>query len=53
METGHFDGILYGLIDHSPVLRAYHNCPYFKSGSVVIILGGENAFFLKCQLINL
>jgi len=46
-EVGHFDTVPYGKNDNSPVLGAWSNYPYFKSGIIVVTSGREGIFFLK------
>lgn len=46
-EIGHFDTVPYGANDNSPVLGAWSNYPYFKSGVIVVTSGREGVFFLK------
>ena len=47
VEVGHFDTVPYGPNDNSPVLGAWSNYPYFKSGVIVVTSGREGVFFLK------
>ncbi len=47
IEIGHFDTVPYGKNDNSPVLGAWSNYPYFKSGVIVVTSGREGVFFLK------
>ena len=47
VEVGHFDTVPYGPNDNSPVLGAWSNYPYFKSGIIVVTSGREGVFFLK------
>jgi choice-of-anchor B domain-containing protein len=46
-EVGFFDTVPYGKNDNSPVLGAWSNYPYFKSGVIVVTSGREGVFFLK------
>ncbi len=52
-EIGHFDTVPYGPNDNSPVLGAWSNYPYFKSGIIVVTSGREGVFFLKKKSIDL
>ncbi len=53
MEVGHFDTVPYGPNDNSPVLGAWSNYPYFKSGTIVVTSGREGVFFLKRRPIDM
>ncbi|MYH08016.1 MAG: choice-of-anchor B family protein [Rhodothermaceae bacterium] len=52
IEVGHFDTVPYGPNDNSPVLGAWSNYPYFKSGTIVVTSGREGVFFLKRRPID-
>ena len=52
VEIGHFDTVPYGPNDNSPVLGAWSNYPYFKSGVVVVTSGREGVFFLKKRAVD-
>ena len=52
-EIGHFDTVPYGPNDNSPVLGAWSNYPYFKSGIIVVTSGREGVFFLKQKAIDI
>ncbi len=52
-EIGHFDTVPYGPNDNSPVLGAWSNYPYFKSGVIVVTSGREGVFFLKKKSIDI
>ncbi len=47
VEVGYFDTVPYGPNDNSPVLGAWSNYPFFKSGVIVVTSGREGVFFLK------
>ncbi len=47
VEVGHFDTVPYGKNDNSPVLGAWSNYPYFKSGIIIVTSGREGLFILK------
>ena len=53
IEVGHFDTVPYGPNDNSPVLGAWSNYPYFKSGVIVVTSGREGVFFLKRRAIDI
>ncbi len=53
IEVGHFDTVPYGPNDNSPVLGAWSNYPYFRSGTIVVISGREGVFFLKRRPIDM
>jgi choice-of-anchor B domain-containing protein len=53
VEVGHFDTVPYGKNDNSPVLGAWSNYPYFKSGVIVVTSGREGVFFLKKRSIDI
>jgi len=53
VEIGHFDTVPYGPNDNSPVLGAWSNYPYFKSGTIVVTSGREGVFFLKRRPVDL
>ena len=46
-EVAHFDTVPYGKNDNSPVLGAWSNYPYFKSGIILVTSGREGLFILK------
>ena len=52
-EIGHFDTVPYGPNDNSPVLGAWSNYPYFKSGVIVVTSGREGVFFLKKKSVDI
>jgi choice-of-anchor B domain-containing protein len=52
-EVGFFDTVPYGKNDNSPVLGAWSNYPYFKSGVIVVTSGREGVFFLKKKPVDL
>lgn len=52
VEVGHFDTVPYGPNDNSPVLGAWSNYPYFKSGVIVVTSGREGVFFLKRKTVD-
>ena len=52
VEVGHFDTVPYGPNDNSPVLGAWSNYPYFKSGIIVVTSGREGVFFLKKRAVD-
>lgn len=52
VEVGTFDTVPYGPNDNSPVLGAWSNYPYFKSGVIVVTSGREGVFFLKKKEID-
>ncbi|MEQ9105770.1 MAG: choice-of-anchor B family protein [Rhodothermales bacterium] len=51
--VGSFDTVPYGPNDNSPVLGAWSNYPYFKSGVIVVSSGREGVFFLKKRQVDL
>ena len=51
-EIGHFDTVPYGPNDNSPVLGAWSNYPFFKSGIIVVTSGREGVFFLKKKSVD-
>ncbi len=53
VEIGHFDTVPYGKNDNSPVLGAWSNYPYFKSGVIVVTSGREGVFFLKKRAVDI
>lgn len=53
IEIGHFDTVPYGPNDNSPVLGAWSNYPYFKSGTIVVTSGREGVFFLRRRPLDL
>jgi len=53
VEIGHFDTVPYGANDNSPVLGAWSNYPYFKSGVIVVTSGREGVFFLKKRPVDI
>jgi len=52
-EIGHFDTVPYGPNDNSPVLGAWSNYPYFKSGTIVVTSGREGVFFLRKKSLDI
>ncbi|PIQ62780.1 MAG: hypothetical protein COV99_05125 [Bacteroidetes bacterium CG12_big_fil_rev_8_21_14_0_65_60_17] len=52
VEVGWFDTVPYGPNDNSPVLGAWSNYPYFKSGVIVVTSGREGVFFLKRKQVD-
>ncbi len=52
-EVGHFDTVPYGKNDNSPVLGAWSNYPFFKSGVIVVTSGREGVFFLKKKAVDI
>ncbi|MBO6575721.1 MAG: choice-of-anchor B family protein [Rhodothermales bacterium] len=52
VEVGYFDTVPYGPNDSAPVLGAWSNYPYFKSGVIVVTSGREGVFFLKRKTID-
>lgn len=52
VEIGSFDTVPYGPNDSSPVLGAWSNYPFFKSGVIVVTSGREGVFFLKMKEID-
>ena len=52
VEIGHFDTVPYGPNDNSPVLGAWSNYPFFKSGIIVVTSGREGVFFLKKKSVD-
>lgn len=52
-EVGHFDTVPYGKNDNSPVLGAWSNYPYFKSGVIVVTSGREGVFILKKKQVDI
>ena len=53
VEVGHFDTVPYGPNDNSPVLGAWSNYPYFKSGIIVVTSGREGVFILKKRTVDI
>ncbi len=53
VEIGHFDTVPYGPNDNSPVLGAWSNYPFFKSGTIVVTSGREGVFFLKRRSVDM
>lgn len=52
-EVGFFDTVPYGKNDNSPVLGAWSNYPFFKSGVIVVTSGREGVFFLKKKTVDI
>ncbi len=52
-EVGFFDTVPYGKNDNSPVLGAWSNYPFFKSGVIVVTSGREGVFFLKKKKVDI
>ncbi len=52
VEVGHFDTVPYGPNDNSPVLGAWSNYPYFKSGIIIVTSGREGVFILKKRTVD-
>ena len=52
-EVGFFDTVPYGKNDNSPVLGAWSNYPFFKSGVIVVTSGREGVFFLKKREVDI
>ena len=52
-EIGYFDTVPYGKNDNSPVLGAWSNYPFFKSGVIVVTSGREGVFFLKQRTVDI
>ena len=52
-EIGYFDTVPYGKNDNSPVLGAWSNYPFFKSGVIVVTSGREGVFFLKKKEVDI
>ena len=53
VEVASFDTVPYGPNDNSPVLGAWSNYPYFKSGVIVVTSGREGVFFLKKKVVDI
>jgi len=53
VEVASFDTVPYGPNDNSPVLGAWSNYPFFKSGVIVVTSGREGVFFLKKKVVDL
>ena len=52
-EIGFFDTVPYGKNENSPVLGAWSNYPFFKSGVIVVTSGREGVFFLKKKTVDI
>ena len=53
VEVASFDTVPYGPNDNSPVLGAWSNYPFFKSGVIVVSSGREGVFFLKKKVVDI
>jgi len=47
VEVGYFDTVPYGPNDNSPVLGAWSNYPFFRSGLIIVTSGQEGLFVLR------